>query len=319
MMKGRDFLRISDFTGAEIDRLLAGASLLKRARRDGIRHRLLQDCTLAMIFEKPSLRTRATFETAMTHLGGHSLDLAAEHLQMGVRETIEDVGRNLCRWVDAIMARVFDHSTVELLASSSTVPVVNGLSDRSHPCQILADLLTIKERKGALEGLKVAYVGDGFNVASSLLAAAPRLGFSIALACPEGYEPRPSLVEQASAVASGAVVEVVRDGFEAVAGADVVYTDSWISMGQEAETERRLRVFAPYQVNERLMGAAKPDAVFMHCLPAHRGQEVTDAVMDGPQSVVFDQAENRLHVQKSLLVHLIRGEDAFKEIGQTVT
>lgn len=315
MLAGRDFLLISDLSGDDIHALLDGAIVLKDAQRRRVRHHLLPDRTLAMIFEKPSLRTRATFEAGMAQLGGHAIDLAREHLQMGVRESIEDVGRNLSRWVDALMARVFDHSSLDRLAASSTIPVINGLSDRGHPCQILADLLTIFEHKGGLAGLKIAYLGDGFNVANSLLAAAPRLGMSIVLACPDGFEPDAALFREAEASANGGYVALVRDGFEAVKGADCVYTDTWISMGQEDEAAKRLAVFAPYRVNAKLMAAAKPDAIFMHCLPAHRGQEVTDDVMDSPQSVVFDQAENRLHTEKSLLVHLIRGADAFKEVA----
>ena len=310
MLAGRDFLNISDLDGAELESILDGASRLKLAPRNG--RRLLPGSTLAMIFEKPSLRTRATFEAGMTQLGGHAIDLAQEHLQIGVRETIEDVGRNLCRWVDAIMARVFDHAMLERLAECSTVPVINGLSDRSHPCQIIADLMTLREHKGALEGVKLVYVGDGNNVANSLLAAAPRLGLTVVCACPGGYEPDQNLLANAGNGGGGVLVN---DPIEAVTDADAIYTDTWVSMGQESETEERLALFRPYQVNDEVMAAAKPDAVFMHCLPAHRGQEVTDEVIDGPQSVVFDQAENRLHAQKSLLVHLIRGGEAFNELA----
>ena len=312
MLAGRDFLNISDFDGVELESILDGAARLKLALRSGRPHPLLPGTTLAMIFEKPSLRTRTTFEAGMTQLGGHAIDLAQEHLQIGVRETIEDVGRNLCRWVDAIMARVFDHAVLERLAESSTVPVVNGLSDRSHPCQIIADLMTLRERKGSLEGVKLAYVGDGNNVTNSLLAAAPRLGLAMACACPAGYEPDQHLLANAS---DGGASVLVDDPIEAVTDADAIYTDTWISMGQESETQERIALFRPYQVNAEVMAAAKPDAVFMHCLPAHRGQEVTDEVIDGPQSVVFDQAENRLHAQKSLLIHLIRGSEAFNELA----
>ena len=312
MLAGRDFLNISDLDGAELESILDGASRLKLALRNGRPHRLLSGSTLAMIFEKPSLRTRATFEAGMTQLGGHAIDLAQEHLQIGVRETIEDVGRNLCRWVDAIMARVFDHAMLERLAESSTVPVVNGLSDRSHPCQIIADLMTLRERKGSLEGIKLAYVGDGNNVTNSLLAAASRLGLTMVCACPGGYEPDRDLLADAS---DGGADVLVDDPIEAVTDADAIYTDTWISMGQESETKERVALFRPYQVNAEVMAAARPDAVFMHCLPAHRGQEVTDEVIDGPQSVVFDQAENRLHAQKSLLVHLIRGGEAFNALA----
>ena len=312
MLAGRDFLNISDLDGVELESILDGASQLKLALKSGRPQYLLSGSTLAMIFEKPSLRTRATFEAGMTQLGGHAIDLAQEHLQIGVRETIEDVGRNLCRWVDAIMARVFDHSMLDRLAESSSVPVINGLSDRSHPCQIIADLMTLRERKGSLAGVKLAYVGDGNNVANSLLAAAPRLGFTMVCACPGGYEPDGGLLTQAGNSGAGVLVE---DPVDAVTDADAVYTDTWVSMGQETETEERLALFRPYQVNAKVMAAAKPDAIFMHCLPAHRGQEVTNDIIDGPQSAVFDQAENRLHAQKSLLVHLIRGGEAFNELA----
>ena len=315
-LRGRDFLEIADFSGDDLCELLDNAATLKLAIRDSIPHALLAGRTMAMIFEKPSLRTRATFETGMAQLGGHAVDLAHEHLQMGVRESIADVGRNLARWVDVIMARVYTHDTLTELAAAAEVPVINGLSDLSHPCQVLADLLTIREHKGALEGLKLVYVGDGFNVASSLLAAAPRLGLSITLACPEGYDPGPAAIAAARAATNDpASIEIVRDAHAAVAGAHAVYTDSRVSMGLEDETETRLRAFADYQVDAELMARAEPDAIFMHCLPAHRGQEVSDEVMDGPQSVVFDQAENRLHVQKALLVQLIRGPVAFKELN----
>ncbi len=313
---GRDLLNIANLSGDELSLILDSAATIKLALKSGVPHTLLAERTLAMIFEKPSLRTRATFETGMAQLGGHAVDLAHEHLRMGVRESIADVGRNLTRWVDAIMARVFTHSTLTELAGAADVPVINGLSDHSHPCQILADLLTLRERKGRLEGLKLAYVGDGFNVANSLIAAAPRVGMSITLACPEGYEPRTVAVTEARALANGSTsIQIVRDPKEAVSGADAVYTDSWISMGLEDEINTRLRAFGPYQVNDDLMRVAGDDAIFMHCLPAHRGQEVTDDVIDSPRSVVFDQAENRLHAQKALLVHLIRGPDAFKELS----
>ncbi|MCY3802357.1 MAG: ornithine carbamoyltransferase [Chloroflexi bacterium] len=312
MLAGRDFLNISDLDGVELESILDGASQLKLALKNGRPQHLLSGNTLAMIFEKPSLRTRATFEAGMTQLGGHAIDLAQEHLQIGVRETIEDVGRNLCRWVDAIMARVFDHSMLDRLAESSSVPVINGLSDRSHPCQIIADLMTLQERNGSLAGVKLAYVGDGNNVANSLLAAAPRLGFTMVCACPAGYEPDGDLLTEADNSGAGVLVD---DPVDAVTDADAVYTDTWVSMGQESEAKERLALFRPFQVNAKVMAAAKPDAIFMHCLPAHRGQEVTDDVIDGPQSAVFDQAENRLHAQKSLLVHLIRGGEAFNELA----
>ncbi len=309
MLQGRDFLSLADLSADELQALLDFAADLKARQKRREPHRLLEGCTLAMIFEKPSLRTRATFETGMTQLGGHAIDLAREHLQMGVRESVPDVARNLERWVDAIMARVFAHSTLEELARYAHVPVINGLSDYSHPCQILSDLLTIREHKGGLAGRTLAYVGDGNNVCHSLLLGGALAGMHVRVGCPEGYEPLPSVVEQARRLAerNGACIELMHDPREAVTGADVVYTDSWVSMGQEAERELRIRVFPPYQVNARLLQYARPDAVVMHCLPAHRGEEITDDVMDGPQSIIFDQAENRLHAQKALLVALIRG------------
>ncbi len=315
MLAGRDFLNISDLDELELQSILDGAARLKLAQPNRRPGGLLSGSTLAMIFEKPSLRTRATFEAGMTQLGGHAIDLAQEHLQIGVRETVEDVGQNLCRWVDAIMARVFDHSVLERLAESSSVPVINGLSDRSHPCQIIADMMTLRERKGSLRGIKLAYIGDGNNVANSLLAAAPRLGLSMVCACPNGYEPDRALLAEAEAGLNGSEKILVETALEAAAGADAVYTDTWVSMGQESESDARVALFKPFQVNADVMSAAKPDALFMHCLPAHRGQEVTADVIDGPHSVVFDQAENRLHAQKSLLVHLIRGSEAFKELA----
>lgn len=314
MLGGHDFLNISDHDGADLESILDGATQLKVLQKDRSPHPLLTGRTLAMIFEKPSLRTRTTFEAGMTQLGGHAIDLAQEHMQIGVRETVEDVGKNLCRWVDAIMARVFEHSTLKRLANASSIPVINGLSNQSHPCQIIADLMTLREHKGTLDGLKLAYIGDGNNVANSLLAAATRLGVSMVCACPAGYEPDQHLLDDAQASLGETTPVLVRDPIQAAAGADAVYTDTWVSMGQESEAESRVALFKPFQVNATLMAAAKPNALFMHCLPAHRGYEVTHEVIDGPQSVVFDQAENRLHTQKSLLVHLIRGRDAFKEL-----
>lgn len=314
-LTGRDFLSIASLSGPELIAILDSADMLKKALQEGVPHPLLSGRTLAMMFEKPSLRTRATFETGITQLGGHAIDLAHEHLQIGVRESIEDVGRNLARWVDIIMARVFKHKTLTQLASAADIPIINGLSDQSHPCQILADLLTLREHRGHLEGLKLAYVGDGFNIANSLITAAPYVGISITLACPNGFEPRPQALTEAAAIAnSSTTIKVVTDPEEAVRGADAVYTDSWISMGQENEIETRLKAFTGYQVDANLMRSARPDAIFMHCLPAHRGQEVSNAVIDGSQSVVFDQAENRLHTQKALLVHLVRGPNAFKDL-----
>ncbi len=307
-IQGNDLIDIANINAPQLKMLLDGADLLKRALSGGVPHRLLESRSLAMIFEKPSLRTRTTFQVGMAHLGGVTIDLGQEHMQMGVRETISDVGHNLERWVDAIMARVFDHQTLTILAASCSVPIINGLSDHSHPCQVLADLQTMREYFGQLDGLPVAYVGDGFNMAISLVQAAPLAGLDLRLACPVGYQPAEA--EVATARSAGGNILVTDSVAEAVAGSRVVYTDSWISMGLEAESSARRAAFASYQVDDKVMSMAAPDAIFMHCLPAHRGEEVTNSVLDGSQSVVFNQAENRLHAQKSLLVHLVRGGQA---------
>jgi ornithine carbamoyltransferase len=254
---------------------------------------------LSLLFEKPSLRTRLTFELAIKQLGGDAVNYAGP---IGEREPIKDVTRNLERWTQCIVARVFAQSTIEELAKWSHVPVINALSDRYHPCQILADMLTLQERFGRLDGIKLAFVGDGNNVANSLMLTAGRLGVEVAVATPAGYQPDAGIVSQAAEMGS---VTVTEDPAEALAGADAVYTDVWTSMGQEAESAERQRAFAPYQVNESLLALAKSDAIFLHCLPAKRGEEVTDEVMESPRSAVFDQAENRLHAQKALLVMLL--------------
>jgi ornithine carbamoyltransferase len=256
-----------------------------------------------MLFEKPSLRTRVTFELGMTQLGGHALVLGAQEVGLGKREAIKDVARNLARWVDAIMARVFSHESLLELAKHASIPVVNGLSNTEHPCQALGDFMTLHEHKQKLAGLTLTWVGDGNNVAHSLIHGAARLGVRMRVATPPGYEPDAAVVELARR--AGGSIELTHDPGEAVAGADAVYTDVWASMGQEAEAEARQQVFRPYQVNARLMRRAGAKALFMHCLPAHRGLEVTDAVLDGPKSIVYDQAENRLHIQKAILLALL--------------
>jgi ornithine carbamoyltransferase len=308
-LAGRDLLSLADFTTDELRLILDRAHHLKDLQKRREPHRCLEGRTLAMIFEKPSLRTRCTFEAGMTQLGGHAIDLLSEHMQMGVRETVPDVARNLDRWVDAIMARVFLHSTLETMAEHARVPVINGLSDLSHPCQILADLQTMEEHKGRgqLGGLKIAYVGDGFNIAHSLIEAAGALGLELHVATPKGYEPQVGVVAAARArgTSTDAAIHVYENPREAATDADVIYTDSWTSMGQEAERAARLAVFPPYQVNRALTGLARKDVIVMHCLPAHRGEEITDEVMDSPTSVVFDQAENRLHAQKAVLSLLV--------------
>jgi ornithine carbamoyltransferase len=262
---------------------------------------------LAMIFEKPSLRTRVTFEVGIQSLGGSAIFLDHSNARLGERESIPDVARSLSRWVQGIVARVFEQKALEELAAHASIPVVNALSDRFHPCQALSDFFTLEERFGAARGLKLAYVGDGNNVCHSLLLAGARVGAHVRVATPAGYAPDAQIVADARRTAkeTRGKIEVLRAPQEAVAGAQAIYTDVWTSMGQESETDERAAKFAPYQVNDELMSLAAPDAVFLHCLPAHRGAEVTDAVMDGPRSIVFDQAENRLHVQKAILLKLL--------------
>jgi len=299
-LRGRDILGIEPLTQSEILLILDTAARLKANKFDATQTQFAQGQTLAMLFEKPSLRTRVTFEAGMTQLGGHAIYLEG---RLGVRETVPDVARNLDRWIDGIMARTFAHQTVQELAEYATIPVVNGLSDREHPCQALADFQTLAERKGALAGLKLAYVGDGNNVAHSLALLAAKVGAHFSLSCPVGYEPDSEIWQAALAFAAqtGAVLTLTHDPAEGAADADAVYTDVWASMGQEDETAARAVIFAPFQVNSDLMAHAKPDALVMHCLPAHRGEEITAEVLDGPYSVVFDQAENRLHAQKAIL------------------
>ncbi|TET01771.1 MAG: ornithine carbamoyltransferase [Hadesarchaea archaeon] len=303
----KHLLSMQDLSPNEIEAILDDAAGLKEKLRRGEPHELLQGKTLGMIFEKPSLRTRVTFETGMTQLGGHAIYLAPADIQLGKRESVPDTARNLSRWVDAVMARLFKHDIIVELARHSSVPVINGLTDLHHPCQTLGDLLTIREHKGKLRGLKLAWVGDGNNVCNSLLLGCTLVGMNISAVCPHGYEPDASVAKQAkkNAEKSGAKLELLTNPKKAVAGADVIYTDVWVSMGQEKEAKRRMRAFEGYQVNAQLLKLAKPNAIVMHCLPAHRGQEITDEVIDGPRSVVLDQAENRMHAQKALLVSLL--------------
>jgi ornithine carbamoyltransferase len=302
----RHYLSVADLSATAILDLLDRALELKRfGRRADTR---LAGRTAALVFQKPSLRTRVSFEVAMLQLGGSAVYLSPAEIQLGQREGAVDVARVLSRYVDVVVARVFLHADVVALAQHASVPVVNALSDREHPCQILADLLTLYERRGSLKGLQVAYVGDGNNVAHSLALAAPGLGIDLRFATPDGYEPDPTIMELAQTGAQTGAIELFRDPREAVRGADAVYTDSWYSMGQESEAEVRAPIFRPYQLNAALLAEAAPGAVAMHCLPAHRNQEITDEVMDGSASVVYDQAENRLHVQKALLLNLL-GQD----------
>jgi ornithine carbamoyltransferase len=305
-MKGRDFLTVNDFTKEELLGILELGIEMKKEQKEGVVHHLLQGKTLGMIFQKSSTRTRVSFEVGMYQLGGYALFLSAGDLQIGRGEPVKDTARVLSRYLDGIMIRTFDHKEVEELATYADVPVINGLTDLLHPCQAMADMMTVLEHKGTLTGLKLAYVGDGNNVAQSLMLACSKMGMDVAVASPEGYDVLPEFVTRAkeNAAKSGSSVLLTRDPVEAVSGADVVYTDVWASMGQEAEHQARLQVFKPYQINSKLMQNA-PQALVLHCLPAHRDEEITDEVLEGPQSVVFDQAENRMHVQKAIMAKIM--------------
>jgi ornithine carbamoyltransferase len=302
-MKGRSIDSLFHFTQEEIKKILKTSGLLKSQLLRGEEHSFLKGKTLAMVFEKPSTRTRVSFEVGMWQLGGYALYLSAGDLQLGRGESIADTAQTLSRYVNGIMARVIAHQTILDLVKYSSVPVINGLSDFTHPCQGLADLFTIYEKKGRLSGLKLAYIGDGNNVAHSLILGCSKMGMEITLACPKGYEPNPKVVSKGKEEGkrSGGQVKVTNDPQEAARSADIIYTDVWASMGQEKEHEKRAKIFKPYQVNENLVKEAKQDYLFMHCLPAHRGEEVTDEVADSKNSVIFDQAENRLHTQKAIL------------------
>ena len=303
----KDLLDVAAVSRAEVESLLTLAAELKEKQYRGIAHPLLEGKTLGLLFQKPSTRTRVSFEAGMNQLGGHALVLPMADIQLSRGESVADTARVLSRYLDGIVIRTYDHATVEEWAREATMPVINGLTDLSHPCQALSDLLTIQEKKGRLKGIKIAYVGDGNNVANSLIEAAGKMGMTIALGCPSGYQPDQHVVDVArlEAARTGAVIEVGHDPHVAVKEADVIYADVWISMGREREQARRLKVLAPYQVNSRLVARAKPDAIVMHCLPAHRGEEITAEVLDGPQSVIIDQAENRLHMQKAILTKLL--------------
>ncbi len=302
----KDFLDVIDFSTEEIEDIFELTKQMKQSKEkffDALRYK-----TLALIFEKPSLRTRTSFDVGIQQLGGFSLYLSPNEINLGKRESVYDVAKNLERMVDGIMVRTFAHQIVVDMARFASIPVINGLTDFSHPCQAMADYFTILEVKGKIKGLKITYVGDGNNVAHSLMHAAARLGAHIVVATPFGFEPNLVAYRQSIEIAkeTGARIEVIHDPVEAVKDADVVYTDVWASMGQEAEAEKRKKIFAPYQVNAKLFSYAKPDAIFMHCLPAHRGEEVTDEVIDSPNSVVFQEAENRLHVQKAIMYVLMK-------------
>ncbi len=303
----KDLLAISDLTSRDIDAILKRSAALKKTQRLGKVRPSLKGKSLGMIFEKSSTRTRVSFEVGMFQLGGQALFLSSNDLQIGRGEPIADTARTLSRYLDGIMIRTFAQSTVEELARYASIPVINGLSDLHHPCQALADLLTIREKKGRLKGLKVAYVGDGNNVANSLIEACVKAGMHISVGCPPGYEPDAGVMREAKreAAKTGSELRIVNDPFKAVRDADAVYTDVWASMGQESEHALRVRAFRGYQVNRKLMKAAHPKAIVMQCLPAHRGEEISADVIDGPQSVVFDEAENRLHTQMAVLEMLL--------------
>ena len=305
-LTAQDLITERDLTRGDVELIFSVAQRVK-SRPESFA-RALMGKQLALIFEKPSLRTRVTFEVGMTSLGGHAVYLDHAKPRLGERESIKDIARNLERWVHGIVARTFSHASVVELAENASIPVINGLTDLVHPCQAISDFFTLEEKFGRLDGLEMAFVGDGNNVCHSLMRVAAKLGVSIRVATPAGFEPKPEVVAEAKGCAreTGASLKLFRDPMEAVAGAHAVYTDVWASMGQEYAAHLRAQVFAPYRVTEDLMGAADAGAVFMHCLPAHRGQEVTDAVIDSPKSIVYDQAENRLHVQKAILTLLLQ-------------
>jgi ornithine carbamoyltransferase len=298
-MQGRHFLAVTDFSSDELKKVLSLAHRLKKERKEGVKHRVLDGKSLAMIFQKPSNRTRVSFEVGMFELGGTAINIRPSEIDMGLRETVPDVSKVISRYVSCAMLRVLRHADLVQFARHATIPVINGLSDHHHPCQAVADVMTIEEQKGKLPGLKVCYVGDGNNVCNSLIEICSRLDMEIVVSCPKGYDPTLNSKEFP--------YEIIRDPFEAVKNSSVIYTDVWTSMGQEAETIARLRAFDGYTVNRKMLKNAKKDAIFMHCLPAHRGEEVEAQVVDSSQSVVFDQAENRMHAQKAILSLVMGG------------
>ncbi len=305
-----DLVVDSDLSRSDVEAVFGLSESVKAS--PGSFARALDGCQLALIFEKPSLRTRVTFEVGMTSLGGFAIYLDHQKPRLGERESVKDIARNLERWLHGIAARTYAHASVVELAEHASIPVINALSDLVHPCQALGDFFTLREKFGTLEGLKLAFVGDGNNMCHSLMLTGAKLGITLSVATPGGFEPKREIVEEARALArqAGSAIEIVRDPVEAVSGAHAIYTDVWASMGQEYAAHLRSQVFAPYQVNEKLMAAADSSAVFMHCLPAHRGQEVADSVIDSCRSIIYDQAENRLHVQKALLILLLHGARA---------
>ena len=306
-MKGKSLISINDFSLDEINEIFNLSKELKEKQKKGISHKLLEGKTLGMIFSKPSTRTRVSFETGIFQLGGIGMYFSQNDLQLKKSENIHDTAKVLSRYLDGLMIRTFDHQDVIDLAKHATIPVINGLTDLLHPCQVLADLFTILEKKNTLKALKLAYVGDGNNVAHSLLHGCSKVGMNISIASPNGYKPNEQIVNNAyrNSKGSGSKVEILDKPEDAVKDADIVYTDVWASMGQEAESEQRKKKFIRYQVNQELISHAKPDYLFMHCLPAHRGDEVVNEVIDSENSVVFDEAENRLHVQKAIMVLLM--------------
>lgn len=308
-LKGKDFLTLADFSEEEILGLLDNAKKIKDALQSGLVYQPLKGKNLGMIFEKSSTRTRVSFEAGMLQLGGHALFLSSNDLQIGRGEPISDTAQVLSEYLDGIMIRTFEHEKVEELAKYASIPVINGLTDMFHPCQVLADLLTIQECKGKVKGLKMAYIGDGNNMAHSLMIGAAKVGMDISISSPNGYKPNEAVVDKAKGFAaeSGANIVITEDPVEAVTDADIIYTDVWASMGQEKESEERIQAFAAkYQVNEELVKHAKDDYIFLHCLPAHRGEEVSTEIIDGSHSFIFQEAGNRMHAQKALLVELLK-------------
>lgn len=309
-LKHKDLISIHDLEIGEVALILDVAAKLKRKQKNGEPHQYLKGKTLAMLFSKASTRTRTSFEVGFFQLGGHPIYLSDDASQIGRGEPVRDTARVLSRFVDGIMIRTFSHDSVIELAKYASIPVINGLTDLLHPCQALTDLFTIQEKMKVLKGRKMVYVGDGNNMAHSLMYACAKVGMNMVCACPQGYQPDPHILAEAQEDAShtGCSITVEEDVMKAVKGADVLYTDTWASMGQEEEHDARKKIFVPYQINAELLAAARPEAIVMHCLPAYRGEEITDDVIEGPQSVVFDQAENRLHVQKAIMALLMSDE-----------
>lgn len=303
----KDLLSIYDLKKEEIDQILLRAKEIKEKQKREIVYQPLMGKTLGMIFEKPSTRTRVSFEVGIYQLGGNAIYMRWKDTQLGRGETIADTARTLSRYLNCVVIRTFSQETIVEFAHNATIPVINGLTDTFHPCQILSDIFTIIEKKGDYKGIKIAYIGDGNNVANSWINAALRLGFNLSIACPADHQPNQEVFKRAQKEASSRI-EITTDPYQAVEGADIISTDTWVSMGQEKEYRQRIKVFKEYQVNTSLLKAAKKDVLVMHCLPAHRGEEITDEVMDGPHSIIFDQAENRLHVQKAILVTLMECE-----------